>query len=127
VVESKIETGYLSVTVNGAFARNTLMAVDPATGKYGAATASSTYEDVVGHLTEESQADGDKRVVRMLTASGTHIGLSAAAIALTDILKAGAAGAIVVSGTGVRLGVPLEAVASGEWFEYRTFQCLVTA
>ena len=119
-METKIESPYLSVTVSGAFPRNTLMAVDPATGKYGAAGTGTAAKDIAGHLTQESFADGDERTIRLLNAGMTHTGIASEAIALTDSLQAAASGQIAVSGAGQALGaVPLEAAAAGEAFEYR--------
>ena len=119
-METKTESGYLNVTVSGAFARNSLLCVNTSTGKYDLAQEATAAALIVGHLTEESFADGDKRVVKLLNAPGTHIGYSSEAIALTNTLKADDGGKVgTESGSGAAVGVPLEAVGADEFFEYR--------
>lgn len=121
-MESSNSTGYIAVTVAGAYPRHTLMAFNRTSGKFEAATASSAGKDIMGTLTQESFADGDKRTVKLLSAPGTKIGIAAVAIALGNTLEAAAAGTISNTGSGVVLGTPLETAAAGEYFEWLPFQ-----
>jgi len=119
-METKTDTGYLNVTVSGAFARNALLCVNTSTGKCDLAQEATAAALIVGHLTQESFADGDKRCVKMLNAPGTHIGWASEAIALTDIVETADAGKLqTATGSGTVVGVPLEAAAAGAYFEYR--------
>lgn len=121
-METRNDTGCINVTVDAAYPRHTLMALNTATGKFTKATATSASKDIKGHLTRESFADGDKRTVRLLSAPGTHIGIAAVNIALTDTLEAAADGKLSNTGTGVVLGTPVETAVAGEFFEWMPMQ-----
>lgn len=118
-MDTRNDTGHLSVTVAGAYFKGAILALDVATGKSVLADDTTAAHLVQGHLTEQSSADGDGRTVRLLKSTpGTHYGLSAVAIALGDELRIAAGGKITNVGGGQLIGAALQARGADEYVEY---------
>jgi hypothetical protein len=110
------ESGYFPAIVDAAYATGTLMALDSTSKKFRqAGTADTT--NVMGHLTEASYADLDRRTIRSLRV-GTSKAIAADTVAAGTAVRQFAAGTLGSGGAGTVRGIPLVDATVGEFFEY---------
>ncbi len=113
-----VEGSNITIDVNAAMDRNTLVMWSSGTTYVKATAATNIGKNIMGHLTKATQAAG-KATVRMLDAPGVHCGIASGAISAGDRVTAAADGLVASNGAGSYLGVALETVTSGESVMYR--------